>query len=280
MCRSLVLYQFMFYNIRKVYFYGDNMFSVIISPAKKMRCDPDSLEYTALPEFTEKSEKLLKILKSMSYAELKTLWQCNDKIAGENFENLQITDLKTNLTPAILAYDGIRFKYMAPEVFSYKEFEYIQNHLFILSGFYGAVRPFDGVILYRLEMQAKLQGENFKNLYDFWRGDIAKYITDGRDTVINLASDEYFKAVKKYFPENIRVVTCVFADLENGKLKEKGVKCKMARGEIVRYMAENNVQSPEELKKFQRQGYAYRDDLSSDDRFVFVQKKICEKHRF
>ena len=68
MCRSLVLYQFMFYNIRKVYFYGDNMFSVIISPAKKMRCDPDSLEYTALPEFTEKSEKLLKILKSMSYA--------------------------------------------------------------------------------------------------------------------------------------------------------------------------------------------------------------------
>lgn len=256
------------------------MFSVIISPAKKMRCDPDSLEYTALPEFTEKSEKLLKILKSMSYAELKTLWQCNDKIAGENFENLQVADLKTNLTPAILAYDGIRFKYMAPEVFSYKEFEYIQNHLFILSGFYGAVRPFDGVIPYRLEMQAKLQGENFKNLYDFWRGDIAKYITDGRDTVINLASDEYFKAVKKYFPENIRVVTCVFADLENDKLKEKGVKCKMARGEIVRYMAENNVQSPEELKKFRRQGYAYRDDLSSDDRFVFVQKKICENHRF
>ena len=279
MCRSLVLYQFMFYNIRKVYFYGDNMFSVIISPAKKMCCDPDSLEYTALPEFTEKSEKLLKILKSMSYAELKTLWQCNGKIAGENFENLQVADLKTNLTPAILAYDGIRFKYMAPEVFSYKEFEYIQNHLFILSGFYGAVRPFDGVIPYRLEMQAKLQGENFKNLYDFWRGDIAKYITDGRDTVINLASDEYFKAVKKYFPENIRVVTCVFADLENGKLKEKGVKCKMARGEIVRYMAENNVQSPEELKKFLRQGYVYRDDLSSDDRFVFVQKKICENHR-
>ena len=76
------------------------------------------------------------------------------------------------------------------------------------------------------------------------------------------------------------MVTCVFADLENGKLKEKGVKCKMARGEIVRYMAENNVQSPEELKKFRRQGYAYRDDLSSDDRFVFVQKKICENHRF
>ena len=159
MCRSLVLYQFMFYNILKVYFYGDNMFSVIISPAKKMRCDPDSLEYTALPEFTEKSEKLLKILKSMSYAELKTLWQCNDKIAGENFENLQDADLKTNLTPAILAYDGIRFKYMAPEVFSYKEFEYIQNNLFILSGFYGAVRPFDGVIPYRLEMQAKFTEE-------------------------------------------------------------------------------------------------------------------------
>lgn len=280
MCRSLVLCRFMFYNICKVYFYGDNMFSVIISPTKKMRRDPDSLECTALPKFIEKSEKLLEILKSMSYSELKNLWQCNDKIAGENFENLQFADLKTNLTPAILAYDGIRFKYMAPEVFSYEEFEYIQNRLFILSGFYGAVRPFDGVIPYRLEMQAKLHSENFNNLYDFWRGDIAKYITDGRDTVINLASEEYFKGVKKYFPENIRVITCVFADLENGKLKEKGVKCKMARGEIVRYMAENNVQSPEELKNFQGQGYVYRDDLSSADRFVFVQRAICRNYEF
>ena len=136
---------------------------IIISPAKKMNINTDDLAYRDLPEFLRQTEQLLERLRGMSYDELKKLWKCSDKIAEQNYERLQNMDLRRIITPAVLAYEGIQYQYMAPAVFSGEEYEYIQEHLRILSGFYGVLKPFDGVVPYRLEMQAKLSIPKWKD---------------------------------------------------------------------------------------------------------------------
>ena len=122
---------------------------IIISPAKKMNVDTDSLPWRDLPAFLPKTEEIAKTLQVMSRDELKKLWKCNDSIAAVNVERLANMDLRTRLTPAVLAYEGIQYQYMAPGVFTDREYDYIQEHLRILSGFYGVLRPFDGVTPYR-----------------------------------------------------------------------------------------------------------------------------------
>lgn len=248
------------------------MLKIILSPAKKMITDPDSLPCTGMPVFLAKTEILKNELKSRTYAELKKLWACNDSIAELNYQRLENMDLHRNITPAILAYDGIAFKYMAPAVFDINQFDYIQNHLFILSGFYGVLHPFDGVVPYRLEMQAKLKVNGCKNLYEYWADSICNYVTSDTDTIINLASEEYSKTVSRYITTDKKFITVTFADLINGKLVEKGTKCKMARGEMVRYMAENNIEDPEEIKKFDRLNYQFSDEHSTETNIVFIQK--------
>ena len=130
---------------------------IIISPAKKMNMDTDSFPFRNLPQFLPQAEHIYEHLKQMDYGALKALWNCNNSIARLNAERLSTLNLRQNLTPAILAYEGIQYRYMAPHIFTSSELEYIEAHLRILSGLYGLLRPFDGVIPYRLEMQAKLQ---------------------------------------------------------------------------------------------------------------------------
>ena len=246
------------------------MLKILISPAKKMNIDSDGLQGVSVPYFIEKAEFLRNILKSMSYEELKKLWKCNDKIAALNFERLKNMDSKNALTPAILSYDGIQYKYIAPNVFTYDQLNYINEHLIILSGLYGMLRPFDGVIPYRLEMQAKLSGENFKSLYDFWGSSVADILSKETDTIINFASKEYSKVVSDNIGNNINFITCSFAQIINGKPVEKGTLCKMARGEMVRYMAENNIKDYKNIKNFNRMNFSYSDALSNESTFVFI----------
>ena len=150
----------------------------IISPAKQMRVDTDSFVCTELPVFTDRAEILKDWIRSLSYEEQKTLWACNDKIARQNAERFAHMDLTKSLTPALLAYDGIQYTYMAPAVFEDGQFEYVQEHLRILSGFYGVVKPLDGVVPYRLEMQAKAAVSGHRNLYDFWSDSLYQEVMD------------------------------------------------------------------------------------------------------
>ena len=243
---------------------------IIISPAKKMNVDNDSLVHQDLPVFLNQTELLCKRLKEMSYAELKALWKCNDKIAALNVERLQHMDLRKNLTPAILSYEGIQYQYMAPSIFTEDEFSYIQEHLRILSGFYGVLRPFDGVVPYRLEMQAKLPMGEAKDLYSFWGDSLANHLFAETDCIINLASKEYSLCVSKYLPEKIRFISCIFGEWKDGKIIEKGTICKMARGEMVRYMAENQIEEPERIKEFSILNYQYSIEHSDNNTYVFL----------
>ena len=246
---------------------------IIISPAKKMNVDSDSLPCADLPQFLPQTEILFEKLKSMSASDLKKLWKCNDSILQQNVDRLEWVNLRRGLTPAILAYEGIQYQYMAPNVFTQTEYDYIQRHLRILSGFYGILRPFDGVVPYRLEMQAKLAAENAKDLYGFWGESLAKQLFSETDCIINLASKEYSICVSKYLPQNVRFITCIFGEEKDGRIIEKGTACKMARGEMVRFMAENNITDAEGIKAFDRQNYRYSKEYSDENTFVFVKGK-------
>lgn len=243
---------------------------IIISPAKKMNIDTDSLSHESLPHFLPEAKILLEKLKAMDYYELKKLWACSDALAKMNFERLKAMDFEHNLTPAILSYEGIQYQYMAPGVFEYHQFEYIKEHLYILSGMYGLLRPFDGVTPYRLEMQAKLEGNAHKNLYEFWQDKLARKLSAESGTIINLSSKEYSRSIAGYLPENIHFITCFFTQQKDGKLIEKATECKMARGEMVRFMAENTISSPENIKYFNRLKYQFSPKDSDKYNFVFI----------
>lgn len=245
---------------------------MILSPAKKMNEDPDTLEYTELPVYLEQAEEIMRWLQRRSYEELKKLWKCNDSIAQQNFKRLEGMDLQVRLTPAVLSYEGIAYQYMAPSVFEENQLAYIQKHLRILSAFYGVLKPMDGVKPYRLEMQAKVAAAGYKNLYELWGDRLYRSVRDKDGIIINLASKEYSKCIDKYLTGQDTYITCVFGELADGRTVQKGTCAKMARGEMVRFMAERNIEEPEEIKKFDRLNYRFREELSSDREYVFVRE--------
>ncbi|QUO21003.1 peroxide stress protein YaaA [Clostridiaceae bacterium Marseille-Q4143] len=245
---------------------------IILSPAKKMIRDIDSIEPVGLPEFIDQTTEILNWLKDKSKEELKTIWKCNDKIAEQNFHRLENMNLYQMLTPAVLSYDGIAFQYMGPTVFEDGQFAYIRSHLRILSAFYGVLKPMDGVTPYRLEMQAKVAIGDDKNLYEYWGNLLYRAVIDDSRIIINLASKEYSKCIEKYLTPQDRYITVTFCELAGDKLVTKGTYAKMARGEMVRFMAENEIENPVEIQKFDRLGYSFRSDLSSDSEFVFERK--------
>ena len=259
---------------------------IIISPAKQMRVDTDSFTCTELPVFTDRAKILKEWIRSLSYEEQKALWACNDKIARQNAERFAHMDLTKNLTPALLAYDGIQYTYMAPAVFEDGQFEYVQEHLRILSGFYGVVKPLDGVVPYRLEMsakgtsfasKAKAAVNGYKNLYDFWGDSLYQEVMDESRILINLASKEYSKCIEKYLRPEDRYITCIFGEPEGSRVVQKGVYAKMARGEMVRFMAGIHAEDPEQIKTFDWSGYHFDEDRSSTDEYVFIRTEIPGK---
>ena len=243
---------------------------MIISPAKKMNVDTDSFAVEAPPRFLAETERLKEAMQAMSDRELQGLWKCNDAIAKLNVGRLRDMDLRRNLTPAILSYEGIQYQYMAPGVMETGQLEYLREHLRILSGFYGLLRPFDGVTPYRLEMQARLSVGGAKDLYTFWGRRLAEQLAAETDCVLNLASKEYSRAVEPHLPSSVRFLTCTFGEWKNGKVIEKGTMCKMARGQMVRWLAENRIEKSDDIRAFSDLEYHFDPELSNKNHFVFT----------
>lgn len=220
--------------------------------------DDINMEYTT-PLFLSKTTELLNHIQNLDYLELKSYLKCSDSIAKNTYEQFQNMSLDKNLTPAILAYSGIQYQYMAPNVFTDNQIDYVQEHLYILSGFYGLLKPLDAITPYRLEMQTKCPF----SLYEFWKDDLANQIDE---PILNLASEEYARIIRKYKP----LVDVRFVE-ENGK--EKGVYAKMARGAMVRYLAENSIQDIKDITKFSDLGYAY-DESQSTEKIIIFKKKL------
>jgi cytoplasmic iron level regulating protein YaaA (DUF328/UPF0246 family) len=242
---------------------------IILSPAKKMKVDLES-PYESLPMYLEKTEVLWHYLQGLSFDEAKALWKCNDRLVSENMLRLERDNLTTGLTPALFAYDGLAFSHMAPNLFTQEAFNYVSKHLRILSGFYGVLCPFDGVVSYRLEMQAKIGLNDTHSLYDYWYDLIYKGVVDEDHVFLDLASKEYSKALTNFLQPGDRLIRFTFGEIVNGKVKNKATLAKMARGEMVHYMAMHQIEDLEELKAFHELDFHYHEELSSPDEFVYI----------
>lgn len=247
---------------------------IIISPAKKMNVDTDTYAISGMPEFIKDTEILMNAVKKMSFEEAKALWKCNDKLARLNFERFEYMDLKRALTPAVMSYEGLQYQHMAPGVLTAAAISYIEEHLRILSGFYGLLRPFDGVVPYRLEMQAKLAVHGSRDLYDFWGKRLYRSLLDEDRIIINLASKEYAKCIEKYITPDDRFLTVEFGEVADGKVKQKGTLAKMARGEMVRFLAEKNITDFEYIKEFHELGFSFSKERSCEEKYVFVKDEV------
>ena len=221
---------------------------IIISPAKQMGEERDFLTPAGRPIYEERAGELAAHLRSLPYGEMKKLLACSDALAQAAYEAYRAMDFSRADTPAILAYRGIQYQYMAPQVFEKAYFAYIQEHLRILSGLYGILRPLDAVVPYRLEMQAKVRFGPWRDLYHFWGDSLCRALTEEGDAWI----------------------TCTFGELLGEKLVEKGVYVKMARGEMVRWMAEHSVERPEDLRYFDRLGFSFCPERSDGKHLVFL----------
>ena len=245
----------------------------ILSPAKNMKVDTDSLPPLALPALLPQTQRLLRGLQALSHQQRQALWKCNDALAARNNQQVDTMDLSGQLTPALLSYVGIQYRYMAPGVFTRAELDYVQRHVRILSGFYGILRPFDGVVPYRLEMGTPFAVEGCKDLYAFWGDKLARFLADETDLVVNLASKEYSKAVEPHLPASVSVLKCTFGSLQGNRVVEKGTLCKMARGQMVRWAAEHGVDQATRLQDFSDLGYQYDPVRSTENHYVFLLKE-------
>lgn len=325
---------------------------IIISPAKTMREDAETLAARSFPAFEEDAEQLLRFLRGLAPAEQKALWKCSDKLLERNRNRLLAMDWLDSLemsssglsssetkaapgcadaeradaadagradvgranagnadrgnvlplslrTPALLAYEGIQYQYLSAATLDGQALRYLEQHLRILSGVYGVLRPFDGVVPYRLEMQAKAKIGGARDLYAFWGSRLAEVLLaeereqqaeekveqaqqtekkeeqakeagEVRPLIINLASKEYAKAVEPYLAGRALFVTCLFVEHVDGTLRQKATAAKMARGEMVRWMAETGAKTAEVLKNFDRLDYRFDAAESSAAQLVFV----------
>lgn len=254
---------------------------IVISPAKTLDYEsaPKTKTFTT-PDYLKQSQQLINRLRNFSSLDISDLMKVSAKIAGLNFDRYESWKKPFTLKNAkqsILAFKGDVYTGLDAESFKADDFKFAQNHLRVLSGLYGLLRPLDLMQPYRLEMSTRLKTDSGKNLYEFWGSEI----TDGlnkqlkkikSDYLINLASNEYFKAVK---PKelNAEIITPAFKEFKNGDYKMIGIYAKKARGMLSRYIIQNKLSSPEELKSFNEDGYRFNKTLSKGNDFVFTRKQ-------
>ncbi len=250
---------------------------ILLSPAKSLQDTPLLAQKTTQVRFKQETATIVERLRAMPLQDLKKLMKLSDSLASLNYgryQNFQPKYTKKNAQPAGLAFNGAVFQGLDLASLSVDQMDFAQAHLRILSGLYGVLRPLDLIQPYRLEMGTKLQLAEFKNLYAFWGDKITGLInkdlkaTNGK-TIINLASKEYFKSIS---PKKLkgRLLTIDFREERDGKFKFITFNAKKARGLMTRYILENKIHNPEDLKGFLDDGYAFNADLSGDDVWLFT----------
>ena len=253
----------------------------LLSPAKSLDYDTpaEGVPHT-LPQFVSQSAELIEVLKHKTPAQISQLMDLSDNLAALNvarYEAWRPKFSQKNSKQAVLAFNGDVYEGLDAKSLKLKDLEWAQDHVCILSGLYGVLRPLDWMQPYRLEMGTSLANSRGQNLYHFWGDGIAQHLNKQQEThktpvVINLASQEYFKAVDRKVL-NARVIECVFEDYKGGKYKVISFFAKRARGLLARYAIEKKIQNPEKLKDFKVEGYAYAASESDDNRLVFSRRE-------
>lgn len=250
---------------------------ILLSPAKSLDYETpvEGISHTQ-PQFVSQSAQLIEVLKTQSPAQIASLMDLSDNLAALNVARYEAWRPKftaKNSKQAILAFNGDVYDGLDAKTLKSKDLDWAQEHVCILSGLYGVLRPLDWMQAYRLEMGTALANSRGKNLYQFWDTSIAAYLNDrlSKDkvpVVVNLASQEYFKAVDTKVLK-ARIIECVFEDYKGGKYKVISFFAKRARGLLARYAIQKQIKNPEKLKEFNSDGYGFVADASSENRWVF-----------
>lgn len=246
---------------------------LLLSPAKKLDFDsPVRTRLHTQPMFVDEAAELISVLRGNSAADIAELMKLSDALAELNvarYAEWRPTFDTQTARQAILAFNGDVYEGLRAPELSDEALEWAQEHIVMLSGLYGALRPLDLMRPYRLEMGTRLPNARGANLYAYWGSRIADYLNErGDDVVVNLASDEYFKAVDLKTLK-ARVVQCVFQERKGDTWKIVSFYAKRARGLMARHIIVNRIDDPDGLKDFAAEGYAYAKDASSPDRLVF-----------
>ncbi|MEJ2141850.1 MAG: peroxide stress protein YaaA [Gammaproteobacteria bacterium] len=254
---------------------------IVVSPAKTLDYEtPPKTKINTMPDYLEDSQQLINRLRRLSSLDIAELMKVSKKIADLNFDRYEAWNKKfteKNAKQAALAFKGDVYSGLDAESFSARDFKFAQKHFRILSGLYGLLRPLDLMQPYRLEMGTRLETDRGKNLYEFW----GSTITEGLNKqlkktkskyLINLASNEYFKSVR---PKELdaEIITPEFREYKNGEYKMIGIYAKKARGLLSRYIIQNQLTDPEDIKSFSEEGYKYNKKLSKGNTWVFTRKQ-------
>jgi cytoplasmic iron level regulating protein YaaA (DUF328/UPF0246 family) len=246
---------------------------LLLSPAKTLDFDPTDIKTHTQPQLLERSEALINELKKYDSKDIQALMGVSEKIADLNvarYQDFSVPFDQSNAKQAILAFKGDVYQGLSVEEFDEAELNFANKHIGILSGLYGLLRPLDLMQAYRLEMGTKLNVDAHKNLYEFWDDSITKQINGtGAKYIINLASKEYFKSVKKNALEG-ELYTVDFKENKNGKYKIVAFYAKKARGMMCNYMVKNRLEKPEEMKGFDMADYRFNEELSSERHYIFT----------
>jgi uncharacterized protein len=257
---------------------------IVISPSKTLDESPTNTHIDfSQPEWLDESQKLVNFLNRKTPDDLSELMNISGKLAllnNQRFSDWQPPFNTNNAKQAVLLFQGDVYLGLQAHTFTQQDFDFAQQHLRILSGLYGLLKPLDLMQPYRLEMGTDLKYRKSKNLYQFWGDKLARnmnktLVNQGDDLLINLASNEYFKALPKA-KLKARIITPIFKDWKNGKLKVISFFAKKARGMMSRYIIQNQLRYPEQLKSFDEAGYQYDNGLSTNNELVFTREEITK----
>lgn len=249
---------------------------VLLSPAKNLDTDSSiNISTTTTPALLDHSAVLMDVLKKKSAKQLSKLMHLSPQLSDLNFERNQKWSQEhttENSRPALFTFNGAVYWGINSKEFTNDDVSFAQDHIAILSGLYGVLRPLDLMQPYRLEMGSKLTAKRKKNLYEFWGNRITDKLnslsnTDG--TFINLASNEYFKSIKKN-DLNGKIITCHFKEYRNGSYKAIMTYAKTARGLMTNFIVKNRIIRSEDLKGFDNEKYSFNQELSTENEWVFT----------
>lgn len=252
---------------------------IVLSPAKTLDFTPFESKNFTQPRLLEKSNELVKVLKKKSAADIQQLMSVSEKIANLNVERYQT--FKTPFTinnskPSMYAFRGDVYTGLDADDFNKKEVEFAQKHIRILSGLYGVLKPMDLMQPYRLEMGTKLKNGEYKNLYEFWDNQITDFINQdleqsGSDILLNLASKEYFHAIKKDKLKG-KILDIAFKENRNGKYKIIAFNAKKARGRMAHLVVKEKIKTPKLLKELVINDYVFNEEMSTADSYVYIKE--------
>lgn len=237
---------------------------IIISPAKTVK--EGQGHYGSLPQLLARTEQIRKEVLKKDLYELMEMWGCSEKIAEINQKRFAEMNLSENLMCAIERYTGMQYQSLDYASLNETQKAYILKHVWIPDAFYGLLKADDGIVPYRMDFHTQIQINGRKDLYEYWKDLPSSLIED--DLLINLASEEYAKAILPYYKGN--VINIRFARYKNGKLVSASTLAKKARGTFLRWMAVNSMESLEQMKDFDLDGFHYEKDVSNESCFVFV----------